>query len=76
MRVPKHAANLVVYGDCGRVPEFINSEKRVFKYWVRILKFENHMIKILTVSNARFLSIFFMSISDVCRSGVKVTEDK
>ena len=43
MRVRLKASNDAALGDCGRYPMYIVSAKRCLKYWMKILKMQDHI---------------------------------
>lgn len=44
MCVKQKANNMAVLGDCGRHPLFIIAVKRCLKYWLKILKMQDHRL--------------------------------
>jgi len=42
LNVSSRAPNIMVYGDTGRFPLYINATLRSIKYWLKVLKMEEH----------------------------------
>ena len=58
LNVSNKVCNSFVLGDCGRFPLHIRTQKRVLKYWLKLLRLSDHRY----VKKAYSMLFFFQSV--------------